>query len=95
MRPRRPTGGGWLAIVGLAIVAALLFMEWTNDPRYQTLSGRAADCPNVTTKLRVIFATKTLAEWREVYDREGIWWAPVATMDEIVGDLQAEACGAF
>jgi len=27
--------------------------------------------------------TKTLAEWREIFDREGISWAPVATMDEI------------
>ena len=35
------------------------------------------------------------AEWREIFDREGVWWAPVATMDEIAEDPQAEAAGAF
>jgi crotonobetainyl-CoA:carnitine CoA-transferase CaiB-like acyl-CoA transferase len=92
----------WFWLLGLQgdrmwpdLVRAVGTPEWTDDPRYQTLSGRAGDCANVTTKLSGIFATKTLAEWREIFDREGVWWAPVATMDEIVEDPQAEACGAF
>ena len=42
-----------------------------------------------------IFATRPLAEWGEVFDREGVWWAPVQTTQEIVADPQAEAAGAW
>jgi crotonobetainyl-CoA:carnitine CoA-transferase CaiB-like acyl-CoA transferase len=45
--------------------------------------------------LDAVFATRSSAEWTEIFDREGVWWAPVQSTDEVIGDPQAVACGAF
>ena len=92
----------WFWLLGLQgdrmwpdLVRAVGAPEWTKDPRYQSLAGRAADCGHVTALLDEIFGQRTLEEWRAIFDREGVWWAPVNTMDDIVADPQAEASGAF
>ena len=42
-----------------------------------------------------VFATKPLAEWAEIFDREDVWWAPVQYAHETVDDPQAAAAGGF
>jgi crotonobetainyl-CoA:carnitine CoA-transferase CaiB-like acyl-CoA transferase len=42
-----------------------------------------------------IFAAKPRDEWVAAFDRENVWWSPVATTDEVVEDPQAIASGAF
>jgi len=56
---------------------------------------RRTNCPDLVAILDPIFATKTRAEWADIFDREGVWWAPIQTTDEVIEDLVAEACGAF
>jgi crotonobetainyl-CoA:carnitine CoA-transferase CaiB-like acyl-CoA transferase len=42
-----------------------------------------------------IFLTRTRDEWAVIFDREGVWWAPVQTTHEFVHDPQAAAAGCF
>ncbi len=42
-----------------------------------------------------VFATRTRDEWAAVFDREGVWWSPVQTVEEVLVDPQAWASGAF
>ena len=39
------------------------------------------------------FARRPLAEWAEIFEREGVWWAPVHGCDEIAADPQVRAAG--
>ena len=36
-----------------------------------------------------------MAEWGEIFDREGIVWGPVSGYDDVVKDPQADAIGLF
>jgi crotonobetainyl-CoA:carnitine CoA-transferase CaiB-like acyl-CoA transferase len=42
-----------------------------------------------------IFATKTRAEWAEIFDRHDLVWGPVQSIAEVVNDPQARALEAF
>ncbi len=56
-------------------------------------AGEAADAQIRTAQLDAAFATKTLAEWKEVLaDFEGVW-APFQTLDELYDDVQVQANG--
>ncbi len=41
------------------------------------------------------FARRGLAERAQRFDTCDVWWAPVATLAEVVTDPQAQAIGAF
>jgi formyl-CoA transferase len=63
--------------------------EWLDDPKYSTLEGRSANNVAIIAELDEIFATKTLAEWEEVFtDLEGAW-APLKSPEEVIADPQA------
>jgi crotonobetainyl-CoA:carnitine CoA-transferase CaiB-like acyl-CoA transferase len=47
-------------------------------------------------QLDAAFATKTRAEWAEIFDSiEDMWWAPVQDLEEVIADAQARAAGGF
>ena len=92
----------WIWLLGLQgdrlwpdLLRAIRRPELENDPRFGSLGARREHCAELVLILDEVFATKTLGEWAEVLDREGVWWAPVQTTEEVVEDPQAEACGAF
>jgi crotonobetainyl-CoA:carnitine CoA-transferase CaiB-like acyl-CoA transferase len=92
----------WIWLLGLQgdrmwpdLVRALGRPELERDPRFATLTDRRTNCAELVGILDQIFPTKTRAEWEGIFDREGVWWAPVQTTDEVVEDPVAEACGAF
>jgi crotonobetainyl-CoA:carnitine CoA-transferase CaiB-like acyl-CoA transferase len=94
--------GRWFWLLGLQgdrlwpdLIRAIARPDLLDDPRFRDLSGRREHCPDLVRELDAMFATKTAAEWGEIFDREGVWWAPVLTVDEVVDDPQASACGAF
>jgi len=45
--------------------------------------------------LNEVFATRPLAEWAPVFDREDVWWAPVQHAHDTVDDPQVRAAGGF
>jgi crotonobetainyl-CoA:carnitine CoA-transferase CaiB-like acyl-CoA transferase len=65
------------------------------DERYADVVVRAQHGPELIVLLDQIFATKTRAEWGELFDRFDLVWGPVQSIDEVVRDPQAHALGAF
>jgi crotonobetainyl-CoA:carnitine CoA-transferase CaiB-like acyl-CoA transferase len=92
----------WIWLLGLQgdrlwpdLLRAIERPDLGQEERFASLGSRRENCAALVAILDGIFATKTLAEWADVFDREGVWWAPVQTTDELVEDRQAAACGAF
>jgi crotonobetainyl-CoA:carnitine CoA-transferase CaiB-like acyl-CoA transferase len=69
--------------------------ELADDERFADLFARAANAAALVAVLDEVFAAKTRDEWGEVFDREGVWWAPVQHTHELVDDPQAAAAGCF
>src|SRR5205823_85669 len=97
----RAGDGRWFCLLGLQgdrhwpdLVRAVGRPEWLADPRFASMRARREHCAELVGLLDAIFATRPLAEWGAVFDREGMWWAPVQTTEENVADPQAEAAGA-
>ncbi len=98
----RAGDGRWFWLLGLQgdrhwpdLVRAVDRPEWLADPRFTTIKGRRQHSVELVAELDAIFVTRTLREWGEILDREGMWWAPVQTTEEVVTDPQAIAAGAF
>ena len=98
----RAGDGRWFWLLGLQgnrhwpdLVRAVGHPEWLDDPRFTGMRARRENCAELVRLLDEIFATRPLAEWGEVFDREGVWWAPVQTTADVVADPQAEAAGAW
>jgi crotonobetainyl-CoA:carnitine CoA-transferase CaiB-like acyl-CoA transferase len=94
--------GRWFWLLGLqgdrvwpGLARAVGHPEWLEDERFSNLLARGVNCAELIRLLDEIFPTRPLAEWAEIFDREGVWWAPVLTTDQVVEDPQAIACGAF
>ena len=100
--PYRAGDGRWFWLLGLQgqrhwpdLVCAVERPEWLDDPRFATMSARREHCADLVREIDAIFATRTLAEWGERFDRAGMWWAPVQTTEDLVADPQARAAGVF
>lgn len=64
-----------------------------DDPRFATAASRFENKAECIACLDKVFATRTLAEWREILaDADGVW-APVETPGELLEDPQALANG--
>jgi crotonobetainyl-CoA:carnitine CoA-transferase CaiB-like acyl-CoA transferase len=98
----RAGDGRWFWLLGLQgqrhwpdLVRAVERPGWLAHARFGTMQGRRQNCAELVALLDEIFATRSLAEWGEAFDRAGMWWAPVQTTTEVVADPQAIAAGAF
>jgi crotonobetainyl-CoA:carnitine CoA-transferase CaiB-like acyl-CoA transferase len=92
----------WFWLLGLQgqrhwpdLVRAIDRPEWLCDSRFATMRARRENVTELIPLLDEIFATRTLAEWGEAFDRAGMWWAPVLNTTEVIADPQAEAAGAW
>jgi crotonobetainyl-CoA:carnitine CoA-transferase CaiB-like acyl-CoA transferase len=80
----------WPGIVAACGLPALL-----DDPRFATPRERRRNSTALVEALDAAFATRGRDGWAEVFVRHDVWWAPVQSVDELVSDPQALACGAF
>jgi len=92
----------WFWLLGLQgqrhwpdLLRAIEREEWLTDPRFATMKARRENVGELVVLLDEIFATRTLAEWGEAFDRAGMWWAAVQSTTELIADPQAEAAGAW
>jgi crotonobetainyl-CoA:carnitine CoA-transferase CaiB-like acyl-CoA transferase len=69
--------------------------EWADDERYNSIELRFVNSAELVDELGAVFATKPLADWAGIFDRENVWWAPVQYGHEVVDDPQAHAAGGF
>jgi crotonobetainyl-CoA:carnitine CoA-transferase CaiB-like acyl-CoA transferase len=77
------------------VVRAVDRPEWAEDARFATIMDRFANSAELVRELNAVFATKPLAEWAPIFDRENVWWAPVQDAHETVADPMCRAAGGF
>jgi crotonobetainyl-CoA:carnitine CoA-transferase CaiB-like acyl-CoA transferase len=63
------------------------------DPRCTNIVTRREHGAWLVGLLDEIFATRTREEWGEIFEREGVWWAPVQTANDVARDEQVRASG--
>jgi crotonobetainyl-CoA:carnitine CoA-transferase CaiB-like acyl-CoA transferase len=77
------------------LVRAVGQPEWLDDERFATPLARFQHASELIGLLDEIFATRPLAEWAEVFERDpDFFWAPVNDADDILADPQVHASGA-
>jgi crotonobetainyl-CoA:carnitine CoA-transferase CaiB-like acyl-CoA transferase len=74
---------------------AIAAPELGEDPRFVNLMARAMNATALVEELDRILATKTIAEWGPIFDRENVWWAPVNTIEQVISDPAVREAGAF
>jgi crotonobetainyl-CoA:carnitine CoA-transferase CaiB-like acyl-CoA transferase len=65
------------------------------EPRFAGIGLRSLNASALVEELDKVFATKSLDEWGQAFDRESVWWAPVNSVAEVVDDPVAKEAGAF
>jgi crotonobetainyl-CoA:carnitine CoA-transferase CaiB-like acyl-CoA transferase len=65
------------------------------DPRFADISLRLQNAPALVEELDKVFASKSLEEWGQAFDRENVWWSPVNSINQVVDDPVAQEAGAF
>lgn len=93
----------WFWVVGLEaerhwppLCQAAGHPEWADDPRFATPRDRAKNAETLIAALDAVFATRTRAEWAEIFDATlDMWWAPVQDLEEVIADEQVRAAGGF
>ena len=65
------------------------------EDRFADIGRRGLNAPALVDELDKVFATKSLDEWGQAFDRENVWWAPVNSISDVVNDPVAQEAGAF
>jgi crotonobetainyl-CoA:carnitine CoA-transferase CaiB-like acyl-CoA transferase len=98
----RSRDGRWFWLLGLQgdrhwpdLVRAVEKPELLSDPRFRDIRTRREHNEACVAELDALFAREPMAHWAAALDRAGMWWAPVQTVSEMVGDPQVRASGAF
>ena len=98
----RDSNRKWFYLLGLqgdriwpAVTRSIGRPELEKDPRFDSLGARTKNAAELMALLDDAFAVRPLAEWAEIFDREGVWWSPVQNVNEALKDPQMRAAGAF
>jgi crotonobetainyl-CoA:carnitine CoA-transferase CaiB-like acyl-CoA transferase len=67
--------------------------ELASDPRFADIKSRAENKVECLEILDAVIATRTLAEWRSIFEDEEFPWAPFQSVSEIPSDRQVAANG--
>ena len=78
-----------------ALARAVGRPEWLDDERFRSARDRAVNARELIAELDAVFATRSRDEWATAFDAEpDVFWAPVNTVDDLLGDEQFHASGA-
>lgn len=90
----------WFWLLGLqgdrmwgGVTRAIGQPDLEDDPRFNTMEARANNAADLMSILDQAFATRALAEWEPIFEREDIWWTPVNDGDDLLKDPQMRAAG--
>jgi len=67
--------------------------EWIDDPRYVDAARRREHAAECASDLQTVFATRTMAEWKERLTGLDAAWEPQQSVRELRDDPQAQANG--
>jgi crotonobetainyl-CoA:carnitine CoA-transferase CaiB-like acyl-CoA transferase len=107
--PPNPLAAGYLSRDGKAFMVVLLDpdKEFPNlcralgqedlatNPLFTTKEARITNAAALFAILQSLFESRDLAEWRVLFKQADIKWAPLPKLEEVVGDPQMRAAGAF
>ena len=98
----RCADGEWFWMLGLEgerhwpdVVRALERPEWATDARFVGIEDRLENSKELVALMDEVMATRSRAEWGEIFDAENVWWAPVQTTLDMRSDPQARAAGCW
>jgi crotonobetainyl-CoA:carnitine CoA-transferase CaiB-like acyl-CoA transferase len=74
---------------------ALGHPEWIDDPRFVTPEYRRTNSRLLVAMIDAAVAEKDMAEWKEIFRRHEVIWAPVPRTEQVAHDPQMEANGVF
>lgn len=66
---------------------------WADDPRFADNGSRVTNRKLLIPMLEAIFATRSIAAWRQALDAAGVPSAPIQSIDQMVADAQTAALG--
>ena len=102
MNSYRASDGRWFFFTGLEadrhidkVYRALGREDLHDDPRFADAAALRKHRTEVIATLDAIIADRTLAEWAERFDREGVWWAPAQGPADVLEDPQLAATDGF
>jgi len=94
--------GRWIAIVNLQpdrywpnFCRALGIEHLKDDPRFNNLETRGKNAEELIRVIDEKIADKTMAEWMDIFKKEGVIHTPVQTATEVTNDPQALANNYF
>ncbi len=64
--------------------------EWADDPRFSTNALRIVNLPVLRDLLRELFPARTRQEWSNDFDRAGVPWGPIHTLEEVFAHPQVQ-----
>jgi crotonobetainyl-CoA:carnitine CoA-transferase CaiB-like acyl-CoA transferase len=99
---RYPCGDGkWIVLNTMGassfdkLCAALDQQAWLSDERFKDASSRYRHMADLVAAIDLVLAARSRDDWGHIFDREGLIWGPVLTLEEVAQDRQAEAIGMF
>jgi crotonobetainyl-CoA:carnitine CoA-transferase CaiB-like acyl-CoA transferase len=102
MNSYRTSDGRWFFFTGLEadrhidkVYRALGREDLHDDDRFTNAGALRKHRTEVIATLDAIIAERTLAEWAERFDREGVWWAPAHGPADVLEDPQLAATDGF
>ncbi|MFZ0249756.1 MAG: CoA transferase [Acidimicrobiales bacterium] len=102
MNSYRTKDGRWFFFTGLEadrhigpVLRALGRTDLRDDPRFESARALRQNRTEVIAVLDDIVGERTLAEWAERLDAEGVWWAPAQGPADVLEDPQLAANDGF
>jgi crotonobetainyl-CoA:carnitine CoA-transferase CaiB-like acyl-CoA transferase len=102
MNSYRTKDGRWFFFTGLEadrhidpVLRALGRTDLRADPRFADAKALRKNRTEVIAILDDIVGERTLSEWAERLDAEGVWWAPAQGPADVLADPQLAANGGF
>jgi crotonobetainyl-CoA:carnitine CoA-transferase CaiB-like acyl-CoA transferase len=75
------------------VIAALDRHDLAVDPRFADASSRLANSVELVAVFDEVFATRPYEEWAERFDAVDVWYSPINSIAEAIGDPQVIASG--
>jgi crotonobetainyl-CoA:carnitine CoA-transferase CaiB-like acyl-CoA transferase len=69
--------------------------EWLQDERFKDGGSRYRNMKTLVEGVDATLKTRTRDEWGVLFDKAGLIWGPVLTLDEVSRDAHAHAIGLF